>query len=86
MSSFASDAVDWAVSRWGAEVKNRPLQNIHRRSLDTTWRQMIRHFGGDDVILCGPPHDKLVATVVPPGQGRPDPAMPPGGYSHRDNV
>jgi hypothetical protein len=52
--------VDWAVERWNAEVKNRPMQNIHRRALDTTWRQVIRHFGGDDKMLCGPRHDELV--------------------------
>lgn len=54
------DVVDWAVIRWEAEVKNRPLQNIHRRSLDDTWRQIIRHFGGDDRMLVGPTHDELV--------------------------
>ncbi len=56
----ASDVVEWAVSRWEAEVKNRPLQNIHRRSLDDTWRQVIRQYGGDDVGLCGPRHDELL--------------------------
>jgi len=53
----ASEIVDWAVSSWTAEVENRPLQNDHRRTLDTKWRQLIRHFGGDDVGLCGPSHD-----------------------------
>ena len=51
----------WAVQRWEAEVKNRPLQNIHRRTLDDTWRQVIRHLGGDDIMLCGPAHDELLA-------------------------
>lgn len=60
-----SALVDWAVSRWNAEVKNRPLVNVHRRSLDTTWRQVIRHFGGDDVGLCGPSHDELMAAAPP---------------------
>jgi hypothetical protein len=55
----------WAVSRWEAEVKNRPVQNVHRRSLDDTWRQVIRHFGGDPVALCGPDHDDLLAPVIP---------------------
>ena len=54
-------ALQWAVSRWEAEVKNRPMQNIHRRSLDDTWRQVIRYFGGDAVELCGPAHDDLAA-------------------------
>ena len=53
--------LQWAVSRWEAEVKNRPMQNIHRRSLDDTWRQVIRYFGGDAVELCGPAHDDLAA-------------------------
>ena len=52
--------VAWAVSRWRAEVENRPLVNIHRRSLDDSWRQVIRHFGGDPVALCGPSHDDLL--------------------------
>lgn len=56
-------AVAWAASRWTAEVANRPLQNVHRRALDGTWRQVICHFGGDDVALCGAPHDELVGSV-----------------------
>jgi len=55
--------VRWAVSRWEAEVKNRPLRNVHRRALDTTWRQVIRHYGGDDVALCGPTHDELTVAA-----------------------
>lgn len=51
--------IAWAVARWQSEVANRPLQNVHRRALDTTWRQVIRHLGGDDVMLCGPAHDEL---------------------------
>ena len=52
--------VAWAVSRWEVEVKNRPLQNVHRRALDDTWRQVIRHYGGDHRALCGPTHDELL--------------------------
>lgn len=58
----ASADVEWAVSRWRSEVANRPMQNIHRRALDTTWRQVIRHFGGDDIELCGPAHDRLMES------------------------
>jgi len=58
----ASEIVDWAASSSTAEVKNGQLQNVHRRALDTKWRQLIRHFGGDDVGPCGPSHDELVAT------------------------
>ena len=46
-----NEHVRWAVRRWETEVKNRPLQNIHRRQLDDTWRQVIRHFGGDDCCI-----------------------------------
>ena len=52
--------MNWAVSRWHAEVANRPLKNVHRRSLDDTWRQVIRYCGGDDIALCGMPHDELL--------------------------
>lgn len=55
------DAVNWAAERWHAEVANRPLQNVHRRALDGTWRQVIRHFGGDPKALCGPSHDELIS-------------------------
>lgn len=55
------DALAWAIERWDAEVRNRPLVNVHRRSLDDAWRQVIRHFGGDDRALIGLPHDELLA-------------------------
>ena len=54
-------AVEWAVGRWNAEVAGRPLQNVHRRSLDDVWRQVIRHFGGNPDELCGAAHDELIA-------------------------
>jgi hypothetical protein len=75
------DAVNWAVSRWEAEVKNRPLQNIHRRSLDDTWRQVIRRFGGDDVGLCGLSHDDLLAAQPKPEAVEPTPI----GGGHYDS-
>lgn len=46
-------SVEWAVERWNAEVRDRPAQNVHRRTLDETWRQVIRQCGGDDVALVG---------------------------------
>ena len=58
-----NDHIRWAVSRWEAEVKNRPLRNIHRRTLDTTWRQVICHYGGDAEGLCGPTHDELLEAT-----------------------
>jgi hypothetical protein len=53
--------LDFAVSRWRAEVANRPLKNIHRRALDDTWRQVIRYAGGEPEALIGPSHDELLA-------------------------
>jgi hypothetical protein len=55
-----SPLLEWAVSKWNEEVKHRPLVNVHRRSLDDTWRQVIRWAGGDPVALVGPPHDQLL--------------------------
>lgn len=51
----------WAVDCWAQEVKNRPLINAHRRTLDDTWRQVIRYFGGDPEKLIGPSHDALMS-------------------------
>ncbi|PWB21363.1 hypothetical protein DCO45_02905 [Comamonas sp. JNW] len=56
-------ALDWAVQRWNDEVRNRPLVNIHRRSLDNTWRQVITYLGGDAEKLIGPSHDDLLAAA-----------------------
>lgn len=64
--------IDWAASRWTAEVANRPLQNVHRRAIDGTWRQVIRHFGGDDIALCGPPHQELVDSTPDTSLTSPD--------------
>ena len=33
------DHVRWAADQCQREVANRPLSNIHRRTLDDTWRQ-----------------------------------------------
>ena len=61
--------LSWAVSRWNAEVKFRPLINVNRRTLDDTWRQVVRHFGGDPDILLGPSHDALLAASQETGNG-----------------
>lgn len=50
----------WAVERWTAEVAHRPLINVHRRTLDDTWRQVITYLGGNPNQLLGPDHDTLV--------------------------
>lgn len=54
------ELLDWAVERWHSEVSQRPMHNVHRRSLDDTWRQIIRRLGGDTGLLCGPAHDDLL--------------------------
>lgn len=59
-------AIKWAVERWQAEVMHRPLVNVHRRSLDDCWRQVIRHFGGDPESLLGPAHDEVVSDLPSP--------------------
>lgn len=56
------EAVTWAVGKWKESVANRPLSNVHRRALDTSWRSVMRHFGGDPEALVGPSHDDLVNT------------------------
>lgn len=62
----------WAVSRWNAEVAQRPLVNVHRRTLDDTWRQVIRYFGGDAALqLIGPSHDIQRAASSADGSGVP---------------
>ena len=62
VSAEGSPLLEWAVSKWNDEVKHRPLVNVHRRSLDDTWRQVIRWAGGDPVMLVGPAHDDLLST------------------------
>lgn len=57
---------EWAVSRWREEVEHRPLVNIHRRSLDDAWRQVIRFAGGNPDEAVGPCHDALVAATQEP--------------------
>lgn len=60
MDAHQANGLAWAVSRWQAEVSQRPLVNVHRRTLDDTWRQVISYFGGDPTKLIGPTHDILM--------------------------
>jgi hypothetical protein len=53
------ELADWVLSRWVAEVENRPLQNIYRRTLDDTWRQVYRKLTNGNEIP-GAAHDTLV--------------------------
>jgi len=50
----------WVVGRWNDEVYFLPMDNIHRRTLDDTWRQVIRWAGSDDRALLGPTHDEIL--------------------------
>lgn len=59
MEAHQANGLAWAVSCWQAEVSQRPLVNVHRRTLDDTWRQVIHYFGGDPDKLIGPDHDTL---------------------------
>lgn len=65
-----SALVDWVVSRWHDEVANRPLANKNRRSLDDTWRQVLRHLGVNDEALLGPCHDDLLAAQTEADDGK----------------
>lgn len=58
--SYQKNGLAWAVQKWTDEVSRRPLINVHRRSLDDTWRQVVRYFGGNPVKLLGPSHDDLL--------------------------
>jgi hypothetical protein len=63
MEAHAANGLAWAVSRWQAEVSQRPPVNVHRRTLDDTWRQVVRYFGGDPGKLLGASHDELCARL-----------------------
>lgn len=64
-TNYAQTLTTWAVSRWRAEVENRPLVNKHRRTLDDCWRHVIRFAGGNPDALIGPSHDALLADAQP---------------------
>lgn len=61
--TVGSDLLSWACGRWRDEVQDRPLVNVHRRTLDDTWRQVVRYAGGDPDELLGPSHDELRARA-----------------------
>ncbi len=69
MDAANANGLAWAVSRWDAEVSNRPLVNVHRRTLDDCWRQVVRYFGGNPDKLLGASHDTLLAASTTNPQG-----------------
>lgn len=40
----------WACERWNEEVRDRPMDNVYRKTLDETWRQVIRRCGYDPEV------------------------------------
>lgn len=64
----AKKVIEFAVQSWMNQVSARPLQNVHRRTLDSVWRQVIRFAGGDDMVL-GPRHDDLLDSSGNPFSG-----------------
>jgi hypothetical protein len=56
-----NDLLAWACGRWREEVQDRPMVNKNRRTLDDTWRQVVRYAGGNPDELLGPSHDTLLA-------------------------
>lgn len=65
MSGALPNLLEWACFRWREEVQDRPLENVHRRTLDDAWRQVIRFAGGDPDALVGPSHDVRCAQTPP---------------------
>lgn len=61
--------IEFAVARWNDEVKDRPLVNVHRRTMDDLWRQVIRFAGAVPESLIGPSHDELLASAQPEAKG-----------------
>jgi hypothetical protein len=59
-SAAHMEIIDWAVDKWISDVRDRPMLNVHRRTLDGCYRAIIKHVGGDDVKLLGPDHDSLM--------------------------
>lgn len=53
--------LDWAVNNWKEQVQQRPLGNVHRRTLDDVWRQVIKRAGVNPESVIGPAHDDLIA-------------------------
>lgn len=69
---------EWIVERWDAEVAHRPIENIHRRTLDATWRQVYRwltdeelprmvHRAGDPPLVAEVPDVSGAASRGPSG-------------------
>jgi hypothetical protein len=60
VDEYKDHLAGWVLSRWRAEVENRPIVNIHRRTLDGTWRQIYRKITGEEIAA--PTHEQLLNT------------------------
>jgi hypothetical protein len=69
MDAHQANGLAWAVEQWKQQVQHRPLVNIHRRTLDGVWRQVIKYFDGDPRELVGKAHDVLVDEAREPSHG-----------------
>ncbi len=55
-----TNSLAWAVDQWKSQVKDRPLTNPLRETLDHVWREVVSFHGGDPNKLLGPDHFALV--------------------------
>ena len=39
----SKEMAEWIVQQWDEQVSNRPDKNIHKKTLDSVWRQVYRH-------------------------------------------
>jgi len=42
VSEERKELIAWAEDRYEKEVKNRPDVNIHKKGIESTWKQVIR--------------------------------------------
>lgn len=68
-SNEGNPLLDWAIEQWRKQVQHRPLRNVHRRTLDDVWRQVIRWTGANPETLIGPTHDELLAAAPALSEG-----------------
>ena len=57
-----AELAEWVIAKWDSEVKSRPLKNVYRRVLDTTWRQIYTKITGSE--LPRPRHDDEVVMAA----------------------
>ncbi len=55
----------WVIAQWDEQVKNRPMENIHRKALDGVWRQVYAKLTGKEL-----PRPNAYSTRFAPLGGR----------------